>query len=101
MSDAKLTPLELLELRRLAGPEECERFLGISWDTLRREYPHLIRRISPRRAGIRVADLYRSAMSKRPARNEKTRHRRPGGKERSGRPSGFAKPGRPRLQNGP
>jgi hypothetical protein len=49
-----MTPLEL---KRIAPPDECEKFTGVSWDTLRKQYPKLIRRISERRCGIRIADL--------------------------------------------
>jgi hypothetical protein len=50
-------PLSLLELRRIAPPEECERFTGVSWPTLKRAHPDKVRRISERRFGMRVGDL--------------------------------------------
>lgn len=49
--------LSALELERIAPPDECERLSGgVSWDTLKREYPDKVIRISERRSGMRVRD---------------------------------------------
>jgi hypothetical protein len=46
-----------LELERMVSRKEAARLKGISEDTLDRHYRHLFRRISPRRIGIKLADL--------------------------------------------
>jgi hypothetical protein len=46
-----------LELERLITIEKASEIVGISDDSFRRHYSHLIRRITPRRIGVRVRDL--------------------------------------------
>jgi hypothetical protein len=41
-------PLELWRKRRISVPQSAE-LKGISEDTFRRHYPHLIKKVSPRR----------------------------------------------------
>jgi hypothetical protein len=54
-SDQELSPS--LELERLITIEKASEIVGISDDSFRRHYGHLIRRITPRRIGVRVRDL--------------------------------------------
>lgn len=49
--------LSLLERKRIAPPEECERVTRLSWQTLKREYAKYIVRPSARRPGISVENL--------------------------------------------
>jgi hypothetical protein len=51
------TTLSALELERIAPMREAVKITSLSQDTLERRYNHLIRKISPRRKGIRVRDL--------------------------------------------
>jgi len=46
--------LSQLELNRIATPRECERLSSLSWDTLERQYPEHVIRLSDRRKGMRV-----------------------------------------------
>ena len=46
-----------LEGERIISLYEAAEIAGISADTLRRRYGHLIIRISPRRLGIRLRDV--------------------------------------------
>lgn len=46
--------LSAIELNRIAPPPECERLSSLSWDTLEREYPQHIIKLSERRKGMRV-----------------------------------------------
>jgi hypothetical protein len=54
---AKLPTLTALELERHIDLDEAARIKGVSVDTLRRHYGHLIRRPSPRRCTIKIRDL--------------------------------------------
>jgi hypothetical protein len=45
-----------LALERMLTLEEVAELTGLSPDTLKRRYSHLIKRLSPRRVGIRVKD---------------------------------------------
>ena len=54
-SDQELS--QSLELERLITIEKASEIVGISDDSFRRHYGHLIRRITPRRIGVRVRDL--------------------------------------------
>ena len=54
-SDQELS--QSLELERLITIEKASEIVGISDDLFRRHYGHLIRRITPRRIGVRVRDL--------------------------------------------
>jgi hypothetical protein len=42
------------ELNRIARPSECEHLSGHSWDTILRNWPELVVRVSPRISGMRV-----------------------------------------------
>ena len=51
------TVLPLQKLKRGGGDGlSAEEVTNLSQDTLRRNYPHLIRRISERRSGMQLAD---------------------------------------------
>ena len=50
-SDLSNWPVEML---RIAEPDEAERLSGLSWDTLKREFPDKIVQLSERRRGMRV-----------------------------------------------
>ena len=52
-----LPPLSAIELARIVSLAEAARIIGISEDGIRRHHSHLIRRMSPRRVGIRLGDL--------------------------------------------
>jgi hypothetical protein len=49
--DLKQWPIEML---RVAPPAETERLSSLSWDTIEREHPDKIVRLSKRRVGMRV-----------------------------------------------
>jgi hypothetical protein len=53
--DRLLKMLPPLELLRIAEMPEAARLAGLSGDTLEREHPDKIVRLSPRRKGMRVA----------------------------------------------
>jgi hypothetical protein len=44
------------ELDRILSIDEVVALSGLSRDTIRRHHSHLIRRLSPRRLGIRLGD---------------------------------------------
>jgi hypothetical protein len=46
-----------IELERIISTREAARLRGVSEDTFLRNFPHLIRRISPRRVGVRLGDV--------------------------------------------
>jgi hypothetical protein len=46
-----------LELERMLTLDETAELSGLSTDTLRRRYAHLIRRLSPRRVGMKLRDV--------------------------------------------
>jgi hypothetical protein len=50
-----LTPEQ--QRRRIVSTRQASEILGLSEDTVRRVYPHLIKRISPRRVGIALGDV--------------------------------------------
>ena len=50
-----LLPPEL-ELERIITLDQAAELSGISPDGWRRHYPHLIRRLSPRRVGVKLKD---------------------------------------------
>jgi predicted DNA-binding transcriptional regulator AlpA len=50
-------PPTAYELERMLTLEEVAQFLGLSEDSIRRHYAHLIRRLSPRRVGIKLRDV--------------------------------------------
>ena len=43
-----------IELLRIASPREAEQLSSADWDTLKRNYPDLVVKISRRREGMRV-----------------------------------------------
>lgn len=45
-----------LELERVISLAETAEIAGVSEDTLRRHYPKIIRRLSPRRVGVKLRD---------------------------------------------
>jgi hypothetical protein len=49
------------ELLRVVERPEAERLSGLSWDTIRRRYPELILKLSPRRIGMRMINVLRLA----------------------------------------
>jgi hypothetical protein len=51
------SPFSAIELARIVSLSEAARILGISEDGIRRHHSRLIRRLSPRRIGIRLGDL--------------------------------------------
>jgi hypothetical protein len=55
--DDKLPELTALDLERHVSVPEAAALKGISEDTFKRHYPHLIRRPSPRRATVKLRDL--------------------------------------------
>jgi hypothetical protein len=52
-ADVLSWPVELL---RIVEPDEAERLSSVSWDTLKRDHPEKIIRLSTRRVGMRVGD---------------------------------------------
>ena len=51
-----LSELSALERLRVASMDETEHLSGLSQETIKRHYPHLIIDLSPRRQGMRVQD---------------------------------------------
>jgi hypothetical protein len=51
-----LSALTPLDLKKKVAPRVAAEWNDISEDTFRRHYPHLIRRISPRRDGVEVGE---------------------------------------------
>jgi hypothetical protein len=47
---------------RIAPPPEAEKLAGADWDTLKRNFPGLVVKISPRREGMRVGHALRLAV---------------------------------------
>jgi hypothetical protein len=52
-----------IELLRIAKPEEAEKLSSADWDTLKRNHPDKIIKISKRREGIRVGHALMLARS--------------------------------------
>jgi hypothetical protein len=50
-------PFSSIELARIVSLAEAARILGISTDGIRKHHSHLIRRMSPRRVGMRLRDV--------------------------------------------
>jgi hypothetical protein len=57
MTADELPKLTALELERIVSVDEGARLKGVSTDTFRRRYPHILRRISPRRIGAKLRDV--------------------------------------------
>jgi hypothetical protein len=58
-SDSSSQGLSPLELNRIVPLAEAARLSSLSEDTIKREFPHWLVRLSPRRLGVRVADALR------------------------------------------
>jgi hypothetical protein len=52
-----LPQLTALDLERHVSTREAAKILGVSVDTFKRHYQHLIRKVSPRRDAVRLRDL--------------------------------------------
>jgi hypothetical protein len=50
-------PPTAFELERMLTLDEVAEFRGLSKDSVRRHYGHLIRRLSPRRVGMKLRDV--------------------------------------------
>jgi hypothetical protein len=65
MLDDNLLPPNPLEwpltMLRIVPPPEAEKLAGADWDTLKRNYPNKVVKISQRREGMRVGDALRLA----------------------------------------
>jgi hypothetical protein len=46
-----------LQLERIVSVNEASALVGVSDDTFRRHFPHLIRKISARRVGVKLRDV--------------------------------------------
>jgi hypothetical protein len=57
MSSNNLPVLTALELERHIPVAEAASIKGVSVDTFKRKYGHLIRRVSTRRVAVKVRDL--------------------------------------------
>lgn len=55
------TALSVLELEKHVSVPEAAKFKGISPDTFKRHYAHLIRKASPRRNVVKLRDLLAEA----------------------------------------
>jgi hypothetical protein len=53
----KLPELSALDLEKRVSVPQAAEILGISVDTFKRHYQHLIKRVSPRRDAVRLRDL--------------------------------------------
>jgi hypothetical protein len=63
LNPIKLPSLSAIELERYVSVPEAARLLGVSHDTFLRHYKHLIRKVSPRRAVVKLRDLLASEES--------------------------------------
>jgi hypothetical protein len=57
VTTTKLPELSALDLERHVSVPEAAEFLNVSEDTFRRHYPHLIKKVSPRRTVVKLRDL--------------------------------------------
>jgi hypothetical protein len=53
----KLPELSALDLEKHVSVRAAAEIRGISRDTFKRHYAHLIRKLSPRREGVKLRDL--------------------------------------------
>jgi len=53
----KLPELSALDLEKRVSVPKAAEILGISVDTFKRHYQHLIRKVSPRRENVKLRDL--------------------------------------------
>jgi hypothetical protein len=53
----KLPTPTAFDLDQMLDLQEAAALVGLSRDSLKRHYPHLIRRLTPGRVGIRVRDV--------------------------------------------
>jgi hypothetical protein len=44
------------ELLRILPPPQVEEVTSLSWDTIKRHYPQIVRKLSPRREGATLGD---------------------------------------------
>ena len=51
-------PLAAIELERIVPLDEVVRLTSLSEDSLRRHHAHLIRKLSPRRNGMKLRDVF-------------------------------------------
>jgi hypothetical protein len=57
LSAIRLPELSALDLERHVSVPEAAELRGISTDTFKRHFAHLIRKVSPRREAVRLRDL--------------------------------------------
>jgi hypothetical protein len=55
-SQQKIKLRDDLELNRIVSLKQAAEIRGVSMDTIRRRYPEIIQRLSPRRLGVRLRD---------------------------------------------
>jgi hypothetical protein len=55
--ESKLPELTALELESIVPVPKAAHLRGVSVDTFKRHYRHLIRKLSPRREGVKLRDL--------------------------------------------
>jgi hypothetical protein len=56
-ADRATSPLSAIELEKIVTLAEAAELAGLSEDGLRRHHSHLIRRLSPRRVGMKLRDV--------------------------------------------
>ena len=61
LTTAKLPELSALELEKHVSVPEAAKLRGISPDTFKRHFSHLIKKVSPRREAVRLRDLFMEA----------------------------------------
>jgi hypothetical protein len=61
LTTAKLPELSALELEKHVSVPEAAKLRGISPDTFKRHFSHLIKKVSPRREAVRLRDLLMEA----------------------------------------
>jgi hypothetical protein len=69
----KLPQLSALDLEKHVSVPEAAKIRGISTDTFKRHYQHLIRKVSPRREGVKLRDLLQENTRKKESRAARTR----------------------------
>ena len=57
LTTTKLPELTALDLEKHVSVPEAAKIKNISTDTFKRHYPHLIRKVSPRRDAVKLRDL--------------------------------------------
>jgi hypothetical protein len=56
-AESMLPSLTALDLERHISVKQAAEIKGVSQDTFKRHYPHLIRKVSPRRNTVKLRDL--------------------------------------------